>query len=464
MIVPIEVSGPTGGHRSVQFGSALTQNMYIDLAESRTGVFDLPGLKAFGTCVGNDRGSHVMGTQLFKLCGSTLYSVGQSGSFDVAAAGVSGNGRAVFADDGLTLYFVTNRTLYRFDLSTLSVVAQTVVNNVHSIAYINRQFIIAGSEGIFATSDVGDGSEYNALNFAEAETNPDPLVRPYVFNQLVYMLGSKGTELWYNSGVGNPPFDRQDTALVNVGLAGRHAIVNTDQYLYWLGDDKKVYQCVGASARSISTGSADFPVDGVSHKIERYSQVSDCVASTFLFEGQDFVLFSFPAAGKRLLYSETFNYWVEIDGPHLQVVRAYGKYYVSDASNGNLYEMDADTYTDNGAARIRVRTLPTISGSLIGAPNQRILVKRLRLNMQVGVGLTTGQGVDPVVMCQFSPDGGHTWQAERHVSIGAQGNYMIPVDFWDFCSGYDIRVRISCSDPVFLGIFNGEVDIEAVGF
>jgi len=101
---------------------------------------------------------------------------------------------------------------------------------------------------------------------------------------------------------------------------------------------------------------------------------------------------------------------------------------------------------------------------LIGAPNQRILVKRLRLNMQVGVGLTTGQGVDPVVMCQFSPDGGHTWQAERHVSIGAQGNYMIPVDFWDFCSGYDIRVRISCSDPVFLGIFNGEVDIEAVGF
>ena len=84
--------------------------------------------------------------------------------------------------------------------------------------------------------------------------------------------------------------------------------------------------------------------------------------------------------------------------------------------------------------------------------------------MTVGVGLATGQGVDPVLMCEFSPDGGLTWQAEQFVPIGVQGDYIKPVDFWDFATGYEVRCRISCSDPVYLSMFDGQVDIELAGF
>ena len=127
-------------------------------------------------------------------------------------------------------------------------------------------------------------------------------------------------------------------------------------------------------------------------------------------------------------------------------------------------ELDLDTYTDNGQARLRIRTLPNFNGKMIGAPSKRIMFKQLRINAEVGVGLVTGQGSDPVLMCELSPDGGQTWQDQKNVSIGVNGDYMIPVDFWDFCSGYDVRARILCSDPVYLSMFDGEVDIEVAGF
>ena len=34
-MIPIDIAGPTGGHRSSQYGGEVTQNMYIDLSEGR---------------------------------------------------------------------------------------------------------------------------------------------------------------------------------------------------------------------------------------------------------------------------------------------------------------------------------------------------------------------------------------------------------------------------------------------
>ena len=50
------------------------------------------------------------------------------------------------------------------------------------------------------------------------------------------------------------------------------------------------------------------------------------------------------------------------------------------------------------------------------------------------------------------------------VSIGAMGNYHQKVRFDAFCTGYDVRCRVSCSDPVLLSIFDGVVDIEDAGY
>lgn len=461
--VPIPIVGATGGHRSSQHGGELTRNMYLDVAEGSTGAHDFPGLKPMTTMPGDDRGWHIWNGMLYKLSGTKLYYVPDVGPA-VFQFDVPGTERAIFADDGIAMYLVVENIIYKVSFLGVQVVTQSVVSGVQAIAYINRQFIISGDNGLFATSDVGNGSSYNALNYAEAEVSPDPLLRPYVFSQVVYMCGTKTIEIWYNTGDGNPPFARKDSALVNVGLIGKHAITNTDSFLYWLGDDRKVYQCTGASARPVNS-------PAFSHAVEAMAQTdaAGCICSRFVMEGQDFVLFKFST--DTWLYSETGNYWVQLaDGVDLTpsawsanaVIDCYGKNLA--AVGGNVAELDLDTYTDNGNPRLRIRTLPNLNGKLLNAGRKRITVSRVGINMEVGVGLASGQGVTPVIMCQFSPDGGKTWQAEQHVYIGAMGDYAIPVDFWDFCTGYDVRVRIMCSDPVYLSIFDGEADMDIAGY
>jgi hypothetical protein len=201
--------------------------------------------------------------------------------------------------------------------------------------------------------------------------------------------------------------------------------------------------------------------------------VSDCIASSFTLEGQDFVLFSFPSANKTLLFSETLQYWVELSSSSYYpgdrwygnaVLRCYGKNLSFDYRNGNVYELDLDTYTDNSDTRIRIRTLPSITGALIGKPGKRVTVGGVRISMQTGVGLASGQGVNPVLMCEFSNDGGHTQGPERHVEIGAMGDYTQTVSFDDFATGYDVRCRIKCTDPVYFSLFDAVVKLREAGY
>jgi len=421
-------------------------------------------LTMFAELDGADRGAHVMDGVLYRLIDDTLWQVSSLGAYSDRGT-VSGSGRAVFADDGSNLYFTVDNKLWRWRFDTLTEVTQSVVTNPHAITYINRKFVIAGDNGLFGVSDPSDGTTYNDLNYAEAETLPDPLLRPYNFSQVVYMFGSQTTEIWQDAGAGNPPLVRQDSSLVNVGAAGYYCVTNTDQYLYWLGDDRKVYQGVGSSARNVATPE-------ISHIIDSLSVVSDCICSTVVVEGQDFVLFKFTDANRSLLYSETNNIWTELasgtsnpsDMAYIgnEFIRCYGKNLVS--TNQGVYELDLNAYLDGDAARLLIRTLPSFTGMMIGKPGNRITCGGVRINMQLGVGLATGQGSAPVLMCQFSPDGGETWQAEQFVPIGAMGDYTGPVYFYDFCTGYDVRCRIMCSDPVFISLFAGVAFLTDAGF
>lgn len=469
MIVPYDISPILGGHKSKQFSPELIRGMYISRAEAngRIGVHLFPGLKLRTSGTGADRGDHVMAGVRYVINGPTLYKENSAG-VRTSVGTIGGSDRALFADDGTTLGIVANNTLYSSDGSTVTTVSQSVITNPAWIAYINSQWLIGGDNQQFASSDPGDITAWNALNFATAEATGDSLRRGYVYKHLVYLAGSSSFEVWYNSGVGNPPFDRQDTTLISTGIAGKYAITETDQYLYWLGDDRKFYQCVGVSARTVDTS-------GVAHIVSGFLSVSDCIASAFIHEGQQFVLFKFPSNNAALLYSETNNYWVELSSGTDKLTRAswygnsvsrcYEKNLVTDYSSGNTYELDTDTYTDNGDTVLKICVLPPITGALIGKPQNQITFSSLHIPMQTGVGLATDQGSDPVLMCDLSPSGGEIYDVESHVSIGVMGEYKKKVMFYYFISGYEIVPRIMISDPVPITFYSGgTVDIMDAGY
>lgn len=464
---PFAIFANIGSDDSTQFSNEEARNVYntFSAVSKKTAVKNFPGLNRKSTGSGVFRGDAVMAGVRYVINGTTLFK--EDSNYTRTSLGtVSGSDRAIFANDGTNLYFTANNSLYKYNGSTVSTVSQSVVTNPSSIMYINKTFIITGDNGLFATSDAGDGDTYNALNFAEAETQPDPLLRAYYFSQLIYLAGSKTIELHRYSGSGNPPTIRQDTSLVNVGIIGKHAIANTDQYLYWMGDDRKFYKCVASSYQSINSL-------GISHIVSRFTTVSDCVASAFVLDGQDFVLFKFPTEGAALLYSETLNYWVELSSGTNKNARAswygesvsncYGKNLVTDYRNGNTYELDPATYTDNGETTLHIVSGINFTGELINHVG-RIITRQMFIDMQVGVGLASGQGSAPVLMCEFSQEGGEVWLSEQFVDIGVMGDYTKRVQFDQFANGYEIKARVMWSDPVPITMWSGSVDLIPGGY
>lgn len=466
-MIPFKLWANIGRHDATQFSDEQARNVIntVSSGTKDTCIQAFPGLKLVSYGAGVDRGDTVMSGVRYVINGKQLFRESESGT-RTACGPVDGTGRAIFANDGANLYFVTDGIIYKFDGVSVSTVSQSVVSNPSSIAYINRKFIISGASGLFSTSDVADGDTYDSLNYAEAETQPDPLLRIYTFSQINYMMGSETIELWRDTGSGNPPVSRQDTALVNVGIAGRYAVANTDQYMYWLGDDRKVYKCIASSFQSITSS-------GVSNIISGMDTVSDCIASTLVYDGQDFAIFKFPSEGITLVYSETLDYWVELssgtDKSHVNqwlgnaVTQCYGKNLVTDFGNGNTYELDDTVYTDNGEAKLYLITSKNFSARDIKSFG-RIITSGAFFNMQVGVGLAEGQGSAPVMMCEFSHEGGEVWQSQQFVDVGAMGDYTKRVQFDQFANGYQIKLRLMWSDPVKIVIWGGEIDLQPGGY
>ena len=102
------------------------------------------------------------------------------------------------------------------------------------------------------------------------------------------------------------------------------------------------------------------------------------------------------------------------------------------------------TETSDTTRRVirRLRQSPHLSDE-----QQWLHYSRLQLDLEAGMGLTTGQGVDPQIMLQWSDDGGRTWSREHWVSAGPMGQYRFRA-IWRRLGRSRNRVwRIVQSDP-----------------
>jgi len=89
-----------------------------------------------------------------------------------------------------------------------------------------------------------------------------------------------------------------------------------------------------------------------------------------------------------------------------------------------------------------------------------VYYERLQLDLESGVGLTDGQGVDPQVMLQWSDDGGHTWSREHWVSAGRGGAYTWRALWRRLGRSRDRVFRLVISDPVKVTWIDAFMELE----
>ncbi len=467
MLVPINLTGPSSEARSKFLSNQKTLNLYPELVGKDFVLNSFPGPLAFSTGNGPCRGAFEHLGVLYQVSGGNLYTVDSAGARTNRGA-IAGSARCIFDGIGASVVIVTAGTVYEYDSSTatLTEITDADLEDPNACAHINTQIIFDGDEGRFATSDIGDASSISGLNYGDAESNADYLVRPFVYDKIAWMMGDKTSEPWENTGTGNPPFSPILGAIIQVGLAALHSVAKNDSGFYFLGDDRRIYFVQGVQEVNITT-------INLANVIEGFSTISDAEGNCFQIQGQNFYVITFPTERRSFCFNENVgveNGWFDLSSATSETERYFGsafvyfnnKTYVTDTSSGDIYELNKNTFDELGNPVIRLRDSGNFHGGLVGAPGKLITMNRFELIMETGIGSDDQDEGDegPFVMLSWSDDGGRTFSTEVFASAGRAGEFIWKVEWFGLGSFYNRIIRVRMTDAVYYCIHSAAADIE----
>lgn len=440
--------------RSKAVTAARSQNMYFEMrpagSKSEMVAYQTPGLDIF-----TDAGDTPWRALLPVETTSFLYGVHRAVFYQVSNDGVrtsrgminTVSGRASMAHNGSVVVIVdgTNGYTYNIATTTLTQIASgDFLNGAKTVTWLDGYFIVEDGEE-FAIST--DGTTWDATERATPEGSPDGIARVIAQQGEVVVFGELTTEFWANTGATDFPLAPIKSNTREWGCASAWSVAKYNDTLAFLAKNQmgevSVQILAGYVPRPIST--PDFE-----YEINRYSVTTDATGFSYMLGGHPMYQLNFPTEGKSWLYDALTGHWSTLKSNAIERHRAeigvnyLARTVVSDFTNGKLYRINPQTYSENGFSIER----ELISETLRAPDGERFSVDRLRLDMEVGSGLVSGQGSDPQVMLQVSRDGGNTWGSEMWRSAGKIGKYKTRVE-WDRLGSSDQFVfKIRMSDPV----------------
>lgn len=457
MSVPLPFAVATDNVSSKSASSQRLVNMYAEPNPKDSKypftLYNTPGLLpllTLGDGSGNINGMHVVDNILYVVSGANVYSI--TTNYVVTLLGNIGtqSSRVYMEDNGFQV------SILKFDGTQFVVtIATGIITQVLDPAYqLSASMTSIDGFGVFAVinsteifiSNLLDFTTYNALNFTNATTKTDYIVRPFNFNDGLWVFKQTSYQIYANIGAQYFPFQNiSGTANTSRGLAAPFAVAQEGASfndIYWLGEDRIVYKAQGYNPQKVSTY-------GIENDIAALTVVNDAFMFVYTQLGHKFLVLTFPTEMVTFVYDMTADLWHERQsfGFGRWIPNAYaffnGLQIVGHYSAGKLYTLDTNTYTDDGATIQRwIYTQPTYND------DDRIVYDKVQLDIDGGVGLTTGQGSDPQVMMQYSDDGGETWCNEKWRGIGKIGEYFKRV-IWRKMGGSRQRIfRFLISDPI----------------
>lgn len=435
-------------------------NMYLQPkspgSKSQTALHGTPGLKLWAT-VGNGpcRGMMGMGGFLYVVSGTELYRV-SSGGVATLVNTVSGAGATRMSNNGTHVVIVTNSIpVYAADATAFY---ELTVENLNGITFQDGYMLgtVRGTQSL-RISNLNDALTWDSLDFTLVNANPDLNVGLANLNRETWVFNERSAQVYYNSGAADFPFARNPSGVVERGCVASDSIAAIQGVVMWLGDDLRVYRNEGYSAIPISTPAID-------DQIANLTSHSGARGLVYADRGHVHYVLTFPAQ-QTFVYDLVTGLWHERQSYDREDWRGrchaywFGKHLVGDAVNGRIYELDDDTYTDNGDTIRRVMTSPPLH-----AGRNRAFMGRLEVDMEFGVGLEgSGQGSDPQAMLRWTDDGGRTYSNELWRTFGKSGQYRHRAVWTRLGSFRERSLELSISDPVQSVIIEAYADIFAGG-
>lgn len=325
------------------------------------------------------------------------------------------------------------------------------------IAFLDGYILAIDGSNKLYWSDVNAGTSWNSLSFATAAGSPDNIVALRVYNREIYLFGQRTIEVWENDGT--TPFSRIPGGVIQSGCSAPHAIIEDENSLYWLDDNRRLVRFAGKSVERLSTR--------FDRELQGLSKVSDAVAMKMQIDGNVFFVFTFKEANKTLAYNQTtedWSYWGQWSlanasydrwiGNSYCYAEAWGLHLIGHKDNLVVSELSKNYYSDNSSTIRPYR----LTGHIDYGTSQLKRSNELRFRAKRGIGLSSRT---PKVMLRYRIDN-REWSNIKEFSLGDIGEYNIVVRDTRRKIFRTIQYEFSATDAVDVVFSQAEEDIEVL--
>lgn len=353
---------------------------------------------------------------------------------------VIGDENARIAASASQLVVVSGGAAYLYDGATFAIITDPDLPEVSDVTTLAGRFIYTEVDtDRFFWSVVNDAADIDGLAFATAEGSPDANVAMAVLGDQLFFFGQITTEMWFPTGDQDAPFQRTQGLRYDRGCAAQGTVVQMDNGLFWLGNDRIVYR-TGNSPQRLST-------HGVEESLRKCSSIETCSGFYVTFDGHSFYVLGIPGQGTYAYDAATREWaeWTSYGKTAFRVtscVMVDGAAYMGDAESGQVWTFDPDQYADGS---------DVITG-LVSCfyPRSAGVEFNFMVGLQAVRGVGNADSPEPLVEMRYSDDGGRTWSNWRSVSAGKIGEYGVKA-IWQKLGrvrnpgrGYEFRI----TDPV----------------
>lgn len=419
--------GPAYQSRSLDVAGDRCVNLFLEAKEvandrGEAALYSTPGTAVFCALPKSPvRGMINCDGRVFAVAGNKLYEIYTNGTYTDRGL-IPSSGPVFLRWNGYQLFIAHGNTAHLLEANQLYVVPGFPTAGASGVAMVDNYFIASEKESRrFHISELNDGRTGWGTDVAVKEGAGDSIVTVFEDHRELWVFGRYTTEVWWNTGNADFPFERINGRFFEVGCAAARSIAKLDNSIVWLGASERgkgVVRRAADSPQRISTHS-------IEAAIESYGDVTDAVAYSYIEQGHEFYVLTFPTANKTWAYdaaTQTWHereYWDATRGTTHAVrgrvfCTGFGHNLVGDWENGNVYRMSMNLTTENGAALRRKRVAPVLFNE-----DKRITLADIQVDVQTAPMVNS----DMAAILRVSRDGGYTWSNERYASIGQIGGY-----------------------------------------
>lgn len=313
-----------------------------------------------------------------------------------------------------------------------------------TVDFIGGYFVCDMGGGQWRVSDLYDGLQWSDLNTSTADASPDELLSVANNHGELWLLSKSTTEVWYLSGVGNPPFARVAGGVLDYGCLAKYSVSKGSNTIFWLGTIKNntqgepvgVVMASGYTIRNITP-------PAIIAQWRSYTTLTDAWGYCYSEDGHDFYVITFPTDNATWAYDITTDSWSErsyytgsayAPGRHLANTYAYfdSKHYVGSYLNGKIYEMSKAYHDDAGQPIDSFRTFQYVRdhGSL-----NNVVFNKFEVSLEVGQAQAGGIcAISSVYQkADFSANNGANW-AGSNIAIDATAFSAIETNGYLYCA------------------------------